>query len=406
MARGVRSVIKLADIHAARARIRDAIYETPCPRSERLSRRTGCSVHLKLENLQMTGSFKERGARNRVLQLSAAERAAGVIAASAGNHAQGLAYHAGREGIAATIVMPTATALIKVTATRGHGAQVVLHGESYDDAAAEATRLQGEHGFTLVPAFDDDAVIAGQGSIGLELLEQVPTLDAVVVPVGGGGLIAGIALAIKELRPDVKVYGVEAALVPSMKRALEQGGPVLVEPVKSIADGIGARRAGERTFELVRRYVDEIALVSEEEIAEAILTLLEDEKTVAEGAGAVALAALLEDRLPVRGKRVVVLVSGGNIDVNILSRIIDRGLVKSGRSMRFEVLISDSPGTLAKLLTAVADTGANVLSVQHDRIGSRTDVGKIAVELVLETRGFEHIAAIDAALRRSWIVQS
>jgi threonine dehydratase len=400
-------LIKLADIHAARNRIRSAIYESPCPRSERLSRKTGCSVHLKLENLQMTGSFKERGARNRILQLSVTERAAGVIAASAGNHAQGLAFHAGREGIAATIVMPTATALIKVTATRGHGARVVLHGDSYDDAAAEAVRLQREHGYTLVPAFDDDAVIAGQGSIGLELLEQVPELDAVVVPIGGGGLASGISLAIKELRPEVKVYGVEAELVPSMKRALEGGGPVLLPPVKSIADGIGARRAGDRTFEIVRRYVDDVVLVNEEEISESILTLLEDEKTVAEGAGAVALAALLEERLPVKGKQVVVLVSGGNIDVNILSRIIDRGLVKSGRSMRFEVLISDSPGTLAQLLTAVARTGANVLSVQHDRIGARTDVGRIAVELVLETRGFEHIAAIDAALRDSgWVVQS
>jgi threonine dehydratase len=318
-----------------------------------------------------------------------------------------LAFHAGLEGIAATLVMPTATALIKVSATRGHGARVVLHGDSYDDAAAEAARLQREHGLISVPAFDDDAVIAGQGSIGLELLEQVPDLDAVVVPVGGGGLASGVALAIKELRPEVKVYGVEAELVPSMKRALEAGAPVLVEPVKSIADGIGARRAGERTFEIVRRYLDDVVLVDEAEIAEAILTLLEDEKTVAEGAGAVALAALLQERLPVRGKRVVLIVSGGNIDVNLLSRIIDRGLVKSGRAMRFKVLVSDMPGTLAKLLTAVARTDANVLSVNHDRIGSRTDVGRIAVELVLETRGFDHIGAIETALRAGgWLVET
>ena len=392
-------MITLAEILAARERIRAAIYESPCPRSEQLSRRSGSQVHLKLENLQMTGSFKERGARNKLLQLTAAERAAGVIAASAGNHAQGLAFHAGREGIAATIVMPAATALIKVSATRRHGAEVVLHGESYDDAAAEASRLQRERGATLVHAFDDEAVIAGQGTIGLELLEQVPDLDAVVVPVGGGGLIGGIALAIKAQKPHVKVYGVEAALVPSMRAALDHGAPRLVEASRSIADGIGARRVGVHTFELARRYVDDVVAVDEAEIAEAILTLLEGEKTVAEGAGATPLAALLEQRLPLKDQRVVLLVSGGNIDVNLLARIIDRGLVKSGRAMRLRVLIPDVPGTLARLLATIAAGGANVMSVLHDRIGARTDVGEIAVELVLETRGFDHIATIEQALR-------
>ncbi|HKP64342.1 MAG TPA: threonine ammonia-lyase [Polyangiales bacterium] len=394
-------MISLADIRAARERIRSRIYESPCPRSERLSRRTGCELHLKLENLQMTGSFKERGARNRILQLTAAERAAGVIAASAGNHAQGLAFHAGLEGVKACIVMPTATALIKVTATRGYGAEVVLHGDSYDDAAAEALRLQQARGMTLVHAFDDPAVIAGQGTVGLEILEQVPNVDAVVVPVGGGGLASGIALAIKEQNPRVKVFGVEAALVPSMQRALQAGHPVLIEAHRTIADGIGARRAGQHPFELARRYVDEVVTVDESEIAEAILSLLEDEKTVAEGAGAVSLAALLEERLPVKGQRVVALVSGGNIDVNLLSRIIDRGLVKSGRAMRTRVSIPDLPGTLARLLATVASTGANVMSVHHDRIGARTEVGQIAVELDLETRGFEHIAEIGAALEKA-----
>jgi threonine dehydratase len=391
--------VKLADIRAARERIRGRIYESPCPRSERLSRRAGCDVHLKLENLQMTGSFKERGARNRLLQLTAAERKAGVIAASAGNHAQGLAFHAGLEGIASTIVMPTATALIKVTATRNYGAEVVLCGDSYDDAAVEALRLQRLRGLVPVPAFDDPAVIAGQGTIGLELLEQVPDLDAVVIPVGGGGLASGIAIAIKEQRPDVKIYGVEAEQVPSMHRALQTGHPVLVEARRTIAEGIGARQAGAHTFEIARHYLDAVVLVDEEAISEAILTLLEDEKTVAEGAGAAALAALLEGQLPVKDKRVVVLVSGGNIDVNVLSRIIDRGLVKSGRAMRMRVLLPDIPGTLARLLVTVATTDANVLSVHHDRIGARTDVGQIAVELDLETRGFEHIAEIKRALR-------
>lgn len=397
----------LAEIRAARERIRSRIYESPCPRSERLSRRTGCDVHLKLENLQLTGSFKERGARNRLLQLTAAERAAGVIAASAGNHAQGLAFHAGLEGIAATIVMPTATALIKVTATRNYGAEVVLYGDSYDDAAAEALRLQRERGLVSVPAFDDPAVIAGQGTIGLELLEQVPDLEAVVIPVGGGGLASGIAVAIKEQKPDVRIYGVEAEQVPSMKRALEVGHPVLVEARRTIAEGIGARQSGVHTFEIARQYLDGVVLVDEEAISEAILTLLEEEKTVAEGAGAAALAALLEQQLPVKGQKVVVLVSGGNIDVNVLSRIIDRGLVKSGRTMRTRVLLPDVPGTLARLLATVATTGANVLSVHHDRIGARTDVGLIAIDIDLETRGFDHIAQIESALRDAgWHIEA
>jgi threonine dehydratase len=395
----VAAQVTLADIREARERIRSRIYESPCPRSERLSRRTGCHVHLKLENLQMTGSFKERGARNRLLQLTAAEREAGVIAASAGNHAQGLAFHAGLEGIATTIVMPTATALIKVTATRNYGAKVVLCGDSYDDAATEALRLQRQQGLTLVHAFDDPAVIAGQGTIGLELLEQVPDLDAVVIPVGGGGLASGIAIAIKEQKPNIRIYGVEAEQVPSMYRALEVGHPVLVEARRTIAEGIGARQAGVHTFEIARRYLDGVVVVDEASISEAILSLLEDEKTVAEGAGAAGLAALLEERLPVKGERVAVLVSGGNIDVNVLSRIIDRGLVKSGRTMRMRVLVPDVPGTLARVLATLATTGANVLSVHHDRIGARTEVGQIAVELDLETRGFDHIADIRAAMQ-------
>lgn len=392
------SVLKLADIQAARARLGDAIRITPCARSERLSRLHGADVYLKLESLQSTGSFKERGARNKILQLTAAERAAGVIAASAGNHAQGVALHASREGVAATIVMPTNTALVKVSATRGYGARVVLYGDSYEDAAREAERLRAEHGMTLVHAFDDDAVIAGQGTIGLELLEQVPQLEAVVVPIGGGGLSSGIAVALKEHRPELKVYGVETQLVPSMQRALELGAPCVLPAQRSIADGINTRRVCDRTLQLVRRYLDAVVSVDEAEIAEAVLRLLEDEKIVAEGAGAVPLAALLSDKLPLAGKRVVLMVSGGNIDVNLLSRIIDHGLVKSGRSMRVRVLIPDLPGNLARLLATIAEAGANVLAVNHDRIGARTAVGGVAVDIVLETRGFAHVQEVEAAL--------
>jgi threonine dehydratase len=400
-------VITLADIESARERLRDAAYVTPCPRSESLSQRAGCDLHLKLENLQMTGSFKERGAFNKLATLAQAQRACGVIAASAGNHAQGVAFVARRLGVRATIVMPLGTPLIKVSATRSYGAEVLLIGESYDDAAAEATRLANERGLTLVAPFDDDAVIAGQGTIGLELLEQVPNLDAVVLPVGGGGLAAGVAVAIKSQRPEVAIYGAQTALVPAMRMAIERGAPLRVDAGRSLADGITVRSVAARTFEIASRLLEHVALVDEEEIAEAILMLLELEKTVAEGAGAVALAAVLQGDLPIAGKRVVVLVSGGNIDVNLLSRVIDRGLVKSGRCMRIWVLIPDVPGALAALLTTTARLKANVLQVHHDRLAARTEPGLTAVELMLETRGFDHVAEIEAAITDAgWIISA
>jgi threonine dehydratase len=398
-------MITLADIERARERLRESIYLSPCARSQSLSERVGCELYLKLENLQMTGSFKERGAHNKLATLSPEARACGVIAASAGNHAQGLAFVAKRFSVRATIVMPMGTPLIKLTATRAHGAEIILFGDTYDEAAAEARRLATERNLTLVPAFDDDAVIAGQGTIGLELLEQVPALDAVIVPVGGGGLASGIAVAIKSLRPEVAVYGVQTTLCPSMRAAMKAGAPVLGEPVRTLADGIAVRSVSQRTLELASRYLDQIELVDEEEIAEAILLLLEVEKTVAEGAGAVALAAALRRELPIEGKRVVVVVSGGNIDVNLLSRIIDRGLVKSGRSMRVWVLIPDVPGSLAALLATTARLKANVLNVHHDRLAARTEPGLTAVELVLETRGFDHIAEIEAAISDAgWVI--
>jgi threonine dehydratase len=398
-------VITLADIERARERLRDAVYQSPCPRSESLSQRAGCDLYLKLENLQMTGSFKERGAFNKLATLGDDERARGVIAASAGNHSQGLAFVAKRFGMRATIVMPVGTPLIKVSATRAHGATVHLIGDSYDDAAAEAARLATEHGLVLVPPFDDDAVIAGQGTIGLELLEQVPDLDAVVLPVGGGGLAAGVSVAIHSQRPDVAIYGAESALIPAMHAALERGAPVRLEAARTLADGIAVRTVSARTFEVAARHLARVALVDEEEIAEAILMLVEQEKTVAEGAGAAALAAVMQGDLPIAGKRVVVVVSGGNIDVNLLSRVIDRGLVKSGRCMRVWVLIPDVPGSLATLLATTARLKANVLQVHHDRLAARTEPGMTAVELVLETRGFDHIAEIESAIDEAgWIV--
>ena len=391
-------MITLKDIEDARSRIRRDVYMSPCARSETLSRMLGCELYLKLENLQMTGSFKERGAVNRLALMPPEQRAAGIVAASAGNHAQGLSFVAKRCGVAATIVMPVGTPLIKVSSTRAHGAKVVLHGDNYDEAAVEAERRARERGLTLVHPFDDEAIIAGQGTVGLELLEQVPELDAVIAPIGGGGLISGLGVAIKSLRPVAAVYGVEAALVPSMQRALEAGAPVLLEPARTLADGIAVRQIGRYTLPLVQRYVDRIVSVEEEDIAQAVLLLLEHEKTVAEGAGAAALAAALYGELPLEGKRVALIVSGGNIDVNVLSRIIDRGLVKSGRSMRVRVLVPDVPGALARLLSVIAAHQANVLQVHHDRIAARTVLGVTAVELVLETRGLEHIVELEQAI--------
>ncbi len=331
-------MIGTREIVEARQRIRDRIYLSPCARSETMSRRCGAVTFFKLENLQMTGSFKERGALNKILQLDPEARRRGVIAASAGNHAQAVAYHAAQDGIPATIVMPRRTPLIKVANTRQHGAEVILHGNDFDEAYAHALEIERERGLIAIHPFDDEAVIAGQGTIALELLEQEPDLQVVIVPIGGGGLISGIAVAIKALRPRIKVIGVEAAACPSMKESLEAGKRVVVRSGTTIADGIAVKQPGALTLEYVKRLVDDVVTVDEEEIANAVLLLLEQEKTVTEGAGAVTLAALYNRRVrAARGKRTVMIVSGGNIDVNILSRIIERGLAKDGRLVRLEV---------------------------------------------------------------------
>jgi len=374
---------------------------TACPRSERLSRLCGADVFLKLENLQLTGSFKERGALNRLLTLSEEERQRGIIAASAGNHAQALAYRAGLLGIPATVVMPLRTPLIKIANTREYGAEVILHGDNFDAAYVQAQELEAERGLVFVPPFNDERIIAGQGTIGLELLEQVAELEVVVVAIGGGGLISGIALACKECRPDVQVIGVETAALPSMLESLAAGEVVSLPPAHTIADGIAVKRPGDVTLPYVARYVDRVVTVDDEEIASAILFLVEREKTVVEGAGAAPVAALLHGRVPeASGKTTAIVIGGGNIDVNLLSRIIERGLAKDGRLVRLEAKIEDRPGALAQLLNLVAAEGGNVLEVHHDRTFSRAALDEVEVELQLETRGREHVDRLVRNLRK------
>ena len=393
-------MISLADIIAARDRIRPSIVRTPLARSAGLSALTGGDVRLKLENLQFTGSFKARGALNRLLALSDSERARGVIAASAGNHAQGVAAHATRLGIKSTIVMPVGTPLIKVSRTQGYGADVVLFGESYDDAYAHACELMDRSGAVYIHAYDDDAIMAGQGTIGLEILEDMGDVDDIVIPVGGGGLIAGIGVAVKAQRPHTRIIGVEAAVLPSMQAAMQAGQPVRLEAARTLAEGIAVRRVGERPLEACKQVLDQLVTVEDDEIARAIVFLLESEKTVAEGAGAAAVAAVLADRIDLKGRRVALLVCGGNIDVNVLSRIIERGLVESGRLARLSVFVPDRPGALADALATVAGSRANVVEVHHERAFMAGRLGQVRVDLVVETRGAEHATELIEALRQ------
>jgi threonine dehydratase len=395
--------IGLEDVLAARERLRDAIYYSPCAPSAMLSKLTGQQVYLKLENLQMTGSFKERGALNRLSLLTTDEAARGVVAASAGNHAQGVAYHATRRGVRSIIVMPLATPLVKVTATREFGAEVILHGANYDEACAEATRLCESEGMVFLHPFDDAAVMAGQGTIGLEMMEQIPDLAAVIVPIGGGGLIGGMACAIKETRPHCRVIGVQTSRLPSMVEAVAAHHPVTVEADTTIADGIAVRRAGELTYPVVAKYVDEIVTVDEDEIASAILILLEREKTLAEGAGATALAALLQGKTSLSltaGKNVGVLVCGGNIDVTLLSRIIERGLVQDGRMILLRIHLLDKPGALADLTRIIASHRANIVNTLYNRAYYGVNLGDTAIDITLETRGREQVAELLGALTR------
>jgi threonine dehydratase len=391
-------MITLENINAALDRVRGSIYLSPCTFSDTFSQLTGNSIYLKLENLQRTGAFKERGALNKLLTLTPEERARGVIAASAGNHAQGLAYHAGCRDIRAQICMPLTTPLIKVSATKAYGAEVVLYGANYDEACEEAVRRGKQQHLTFIHPFDDDAVIAGQGTLGLELLQQHPEIEAVVVPIGGGGLIGGVACAIKETNPKVQVVGVQTTRLPSMKVAVAEGKPVTLAPAATIADGIAVRRAGDRTLPLVQKYVDEIVTVNEEEIANAVLLLLEREKMLAEGAGAAAIAAVINHKIKMAGKKIAVLVCGGNMDVTLLSRIIERGLVKDGRLVRLRVHLPDYPGALHKVTGILANHRANIVETSYDRAYYGVNLGDTAIDITMETRGPDHIAELLSAL--------
>jgi threonine dehydratase len=390
--------VTLTAVREAYKRIRGAIYLSPCPFSPSISETSGQTVYLKLENLQRTGAFKERGALNKILTLRDNEKKRGVIAASAGNHAQGVAFHAKNNGIAAKIVMPVMTPLVKINATKSYGAHVVLHGDGYDEACEEALRLAEKEQLTFIHPFDDPAVIAGQGTIGLELLEQLPGLEAVVVPIGGGGLISGIACAVKEINPAVRVVGVQASRMPSMLEALKHHQTTTIDINPTIADGIAVRRAGERTLRLIEKYVDEVVSVEEEEIASGILMLLEREKTLAEGAGAAAVAALLHRKTKLKNKKTVALVGGGNIDVTLLSRIIERGLVKDARLVRLQIHLSDRPGSLHQLTKIIAGHHANIVELQFDRAYYGVNLGDTLIDITLETRGKDQIQRILEAL--------
>jgi threonine dehydratase len=387
-------MLNFVDVEDARRRIRDQIYLSPLSYSETISWMSSSKVFFKLDNLQMTGSFKERGALNRLLTLTQAEAERGVIAASAGNHGMAVAFHSRRLNIKSTIVMPVHAPVIKVGRVRQYGAQTVLHGEDYDGAFTEAQRLCQERGLTFLHAFNDPTIVAGQGTIGLELYEQNPHLDAVIVPVGGGGLIAGIALVLKVLNPHIQIIGVQAEAIPSMKAALERGAPISLAPATTIADGIAVRKVGDTALDLVKKHVDEIVTVSEGEIANAVLLLLEIEKTVAEGAAAAPLAALINKKVNLTGKNTALIVSGGNIDVNLISRIIEKGLIQDGRLSRFSVVISDRPGNLARLSQQIADLDANILQIGQSRGFGRIAIDQTEVELVVETAGLDHVERI------------
>jgi threonine dehydratase len=388
--------VTLADVEAAALRLRGQVERTPCLLSRTLSEITGCELWLKFENLQYTASFKERGAYNKLVQLPEAARRAGVIAMSAGNHAQGVAYHARRLGIPATIVMPRFTPFVKVENTRRLGARVVLEGDDLDQAAAKAQALAAEEGLTFIHPYDDPAVVAGQGTVALEMLETAPDLDVLVVPVGGGGLIAGVATAAKGLRPSIEVVGVEAALYPSVKHRLEgqpagAGGP-------TIAEGIAVKEPGLLTLSIIRELVSDVLLVGEGAIEAAVLQLLEVEKTVAEGAGVAGLAAIASYPERFRGRRVGTIVSGGNIDSRLLSAVILRGLVRTRRLVRLRVGVPDSPGSLARITATIAEAGGNVVDVVHQRAFSKLSVKLTDVDFTIEARGGSHADAITAAL--------
>lgn len=382
----------ISEIFKAREVLKNVAVETQLVGPTKLSQ--DCEIYLKAECLQNTGSFKLRGAYYKITCLSDEEKQRGVIACSAGNHAQGVALGATNNGIKSIICLPSTAPLSKVEATKSLGAEVCMADGYYDDAYKKAIELKDKHGYTFIHPFDDPLVIAGQGTIGIEILSQLPDVDAVVVPVGGGGLISGVAFAIKKLKPHVKVYGVQADGAPSMKQSLEKGERVVLDKVRTIADGISVKAPGELTFKMCQDYVDEIVTVNDDEIAAAILMLMEKQKMVSEGAGAVAVAAVLFDKLPVKGKKVVCLVSGGNIDVNVLKKVITRGLVKSGRVIALTFDLPDQPGPLAEISRIIAEQGGNVISVIHERASNFADINSCLLHIEMETRNQQHVETI------------
>jgi len=393
-------MLSLSAIEAAADRVAAVARETPLEYSHTFSEQTGAEVFLKLENMQRTGAFKIRGATNRIATLSAAERAAGVVTASAGNHAQGVALAATRAGVDATIVMPEHAPISKVKATRWYGGRVVLDGIDYSEAQTRAHEIEREEGRTYVHAFDDEAVMAGQGTIGLEILDQQPDVETVVVPIGGGGLIAGIATAIKCQRPDVRIVGVQADGAASVPESLDAGEIHTRERVDTIADGIATRSVGERTFEVIEQRVDEVVTVSDEEIALAVTLLLERSKTLVEGAGAVALAAVLEERFDYEeGEVIVPALCGGNIDMNVLTTVILRGMIQMGRYLKITTVLKDQPGALQGLIGIIADHGANIYAIHHERASREIGMSDTEVEIELETHGPQHAADLLAELR-------
>ena len=391
------ALFSMPDLSAAKE---SGSHKTGLSYSNSVSDLAGCKVYLKLENLQRTGSFKLRGAYNKVASLTPAEREKGVIAASAGNHAQGVALAASEYGCQSVICMPKHAPLSKIAATKGYGANVVLHGDFFDEAAAKAVELTAEHGYTFVHPFNDPEVIAGQGTIALEIMEQLSDVDAIVAPIGGGGLISGLAVAAKSVNPKIKVIGVQTENMPSMKVSMENGQAIACNGKATLADGIAVKVPGDLTFSICQKYVDEIVTVDESEIASAILILLERGKTVAEGAGAVPVAALMNGKISgIRNKKVAALVSGGNIDVNNMTRVINQGLIRSQRKIFFQTIIPDVPGELVKLLSIIADTSANVLSITHERSQHGISMGTTAVSLELETANEKHVEKLMNVLR-------
>lgn len=389
-------MLTLDKVYHASFVLKEVIRNTDVIYAPKLS--NNCKVYLKTENLQTTGSFKVRGAYYKISQLTEEEKSKGVIACSAGNHAQGVALAATKSGIKSIICLPDGAPISKVEATKAYGAEVCLVPGVYDDAYQKALQLKEEKGYTFIHPFNDENVIAGQGTIGLELLDQLPDLDAVIVPIGGGGLISGVAYAIKQLNPKIKVYGVQAQGAASMFNSIKDHKIECLESVSTIADGIAVKEPGDLTFELVNKYVDDIVTVNDDEISTAILTLMEQQKLVVEGAGAVAVAAVLFDKLPIKGKKVACLLSGGNIDVTILSRVIKRGLIMTGRSAQLMIELIDKPGQLKGVADIIAALGGNVTSIHHERANEGQDVNGCFLRIILETKNQEHIDEITSAL--------